>query len=142
MTSATDPYDLDRFVRAQDPVIANVRSELRQGRKTSHWMWYVFPQIAGLGMSPMSQRFAISSLDEARAYLGHPVLGRRLKECVTILLGLQEGSAHAIFGSPDDRKLHSSLTLFSRAAPGEPLFDQALARFFDGKPDPETLRRL
>jgi uncharacterized protein (DUF1810 family) len=142
MTSASDPYDLDRFVRAQDPVIANVRTELRQGRKTSHWMWFIFPQVAGLGMSPMSQHFAISSLDEARAYLHHPVLGRRLKECVTILLDLKSSSAHDIFGSPDDMKLHSSLTLFSRAAPDEALFDRALARFFDGEPDTETLRRL
>ncbi|KQZ82054.1 calpastatin [Mesorhizobium sp. Root157] len=135
-------YDLDRFVRAQDGVIAEVKSELRQGRKTSHWMWFVFPQIAGLGRSPMSQRFAIASLDEARAYLGHPVLGRRLKECVAILLDLEDSPAHGIFGSPDDMKLRSSLTLFSRAAPDEPLFDQALARFFDGEPDKATLERL
>ena len=137
-----DPYDLDRFVRAQDPVFDRVLAELRQASKTSHWMWFVFPQIAGLGASAMSRRYAISSVDEAEAYLAHPVLGPRLRECVGILLRLKDCSAHDIFGSPDDRKLHSSLTLFARAAPNEPLFDQALERYFGGKPDQATIERL
>ncbi|CAM5414969.1 hypothetical protein ATER59S_02296 [Aquamicrobium terrae] len=142
MAGAADRHDLARFVRAQDPVLSAVLAELRQGRKTSHWMWFVFPQIAGLGASAMSQRYAISSLAEARAYLAHPVLGQRLKDCVTILLEGAGSSAHDIFGSPDDRKLHSSLTLFAQAAPGEPLFARALERFFDGVPDQATLARL
>ncbi|WP_315923532.1 DUF1810 domain-containing protein [Mesorhizobium sp. SP-1A] len=137
-----DPFDLERFVEAQDAVVDKVLAELRQGRKTSHWMWFVFPQIAGLGMSAMSQRYAISSLGEARAYLDHPVLGSRLRDCVGILLGVTGGSAHDIFGSPDDRKLHSSLTLFQQAAPDEPLFRQALERYFGGEPDRATLERL
>lgn len=142
MGGPADPFDLARFVRAQGPVFSQVRAELRQGRKASHWMWFVFPQIAGLGASAMSQRYAISSLAEARAYLAQPVLGPRLKECVAILLEGTGGSAHDIFGSPDDRKLHSSLTLFHQAAPDEPLFGRALERFFGGRPDPATLARL
>ncbi len=142
MAGAPDPFDLVRFVRAQDPVIASVRAELKDGRKVSHWMWFVFPQIAGLGMSAMSRRYAISSLNEARAYLAHPVLGPRLRECVEILLELQGLSAHDIFGSPDDRKLRSSLTLFEQAAPGEMLFSRALERYFGGNRDSATLERL
>ncbi len=142
MPEAADPYDLARFVRAQDPVFEGVCRELENGRKTSHWMWFVFPQIAGLGASAMSARFAISSPDEARAYLAHPVLGPRLRRCVSILLGLTGLSAYEIFGSPDDRKLHSSITLFELAAPGEKLFSQALDRYFEGVPDKATLERL
>lgn len=140
MTS--DRHNLQRFVQAQDPVFTRVLSELESGRKTSHWMWFVFPQVVGLGASAMSQRYAISSLEEAKAYLEHPVLGPRLQECVKMLLGLDAGSAHDIFRSPDDRKLHSSLTLFSRAAPGEAVFHEALDRFFDATPDRATLERL
>jgi len=140
--AAADPYDLDRFVRAQDPVIAQACAELRNGRKTSHWMWFVFPQIAGLGMSAMSQRYAISSLEEARAYLQHPVLGTRLRLCVSLLLEVEGRSAHEIFGSPDDMKLRSSLTLFEYAAPEDPIFRQALDRYFDGAEDQATLDRL
>jgi uncharacterized protein (DUF1810 family) len=137
-----DPFDLERFVVAQGPVLDRVAAELKQGRKTSHWMWFVFPQIAGLGFSAMSQRYAISSLDEARAYLAHPVLGSRLRQCVAVLLDVNGSSAHEIFGSPDDIKLHSSLTLFAQAAKDEPLFAEALARFFEGRPDRSTLDRI
>lgn len=140
MTS--DAFDLERFVKAQGPVYERVLSELTAGRKTSHWMWFVFPQIAGLGMSAMSQRYAIRSLEEARAYLTHPVLGARLRACVRVLIGLPGRSAHAVFGSPDDIKLRSSLTLFAEAAPEEALFRDALAQYFGGEPDPETLSRL
>jgi uncharacterized protein (DUF1810 family) len=142
MTDAADPFDLVRFVRAQDPVIAQACAELTDGRKVSHWMWFVFPQIAGLGMSAMSQRYAIASVDEARAYLEHPVLGPRLRLCVNLLLELEGRSAYEIFGNPDDRKLHSSLTLFERAAPEDLLFRQALDRYFAGVEDQATLDRL
>lgn len=136
-----DPFDLDRFVVAQDPVIDRVRDELRRGSKTSHWMWFVFPQIAGLGTSFMAQRYAIASLDEARAYLDHPILGPRLVECVDLVLAVEGRSAHAIFGSPDDMKLRSSLTLFAQAGGGD-VFQATLGRFFDGKADQATLDRL
>ena len=136
-----DPFDLSRFTDAQAPVFDRALQELRQGRKTSHWMWFVFPQVAGLGMSAMSQKYAIGSLAEARGYLAHPVLGERLRECVEILLEQEGRSAHAIFGSPDDMKLRSCLTLFSEAS-GEEVFLRALDKYFDGEPDPETLRIL
>ncbi len=142
MPAFEDLYDLERFVQAQEPVFAQVVSELRSGRKATHWMWFIFPQVAGLGFSAMAQRYAISSLDEAQAYLAHPVLGTRLRQCVSILLELKDRSAHEIFGSPDDMKLHSSLTLFDRAAPDETLFAQALDRYFGGRPDQATLERL
>jgi len=142
VTEPVDPFDLRRFVEAQAPVFETVLRELRDGRKASHWMWFVFPQIAGLGTSPMAQRYAIASLDEARAYLAHPVLGLRLKTCVAILLDVPGRTAHEIFGSPDDMKLRSSLTLFAKAAPDETLFVRTLERFFDGRLDPATLERL
>ena len=137
-----DPYDLGRFVVAQGRLLDRVVAELRVGRKTSHWMWFVFPQVAGLGSSPMSVRFAIGSLAEARAYLDHPVLGLRLLDCIRLVLAVEGGSAHAVFGSPDDAKFRSCLTLFARAATQEPLFAAALDRFYGGEPDPETLARL
>lgn len=137
-----DTFDLQRFVEAQARNYADALAELRAGRKTSHWMWYVFPQAAGLGSSPMAQTYAIASLGEARAYLAHPVLGARLRECVAAVLAVQGRSAHQIFGSPDDVKFRSSLTLFDAAAPGEPLFRQALERYFAGEPDPRTLEIL
>jgi uncharacterized protein (DUF1810 family) len=133
-------YDLDRFVRAQAPVYESALSELRAGRKTGHWMWFVFPQIAGLGMSPTSQRYAISSLDEARAYLAHPVLGPRLRECAAALLGAS-GSAFDILGGIDALKLRSSMTLFVRAC-DEEVFRQVLDRFYDGELDERTDDRL
>src|ERR1051325_5916405 len=116
----SDPYDLQRFVDAQDRVYTRVVAELRAGRKTSHWMWFIFPQIAGLGSSPMAQRYAIGSLDEAKAYLAHPVLGDRLRACTAAVNGVTARSAHAIFGSPDDVKVRSSMGLFTRAAPAAP----------------------
>jgi uncharacterized protein (DUF1810 family) len=139
-----DPYDLERFVAVQDTASAYDRatSELRRGRKTGHWMWFVFPQIAGLGQSPTSRKFAISSLAEAEAYFRHPVLGPRLTECVRIVAGLQGLSADQIFGGLDALKLRSSMTLFRRAAPGEPLFGQLLSQYFDGVPDSATGRLL
>jgi uncharacterized protein (DUF1810 family) len=136
-----DPFDLNRFVAAQAPVIDRVRDELRSGRKTSHWMWFVFPQIAGLGFSAMSQRYAISSLKEARAYLAHPVLGPRLAECVALVLAAREHTAHAIFGSPDDLKFRSCMTLFARASGGG-IFDEALQVFFNGEADEATRAQM
>ena len=133
---------LQRFVAAQDGVIDQVQDELRAGRKRTHWMWFVFPQLAGLGSSPTAQHFAIRSLDEARAYLAQPVLGPRLRECCEALLAAPTADAHAIFGSPDDLKLRSCLTLFSAAAPDERLFRDVLDRFHGGAPDPRTLRLL
>jgi uncharacterized protein (DUF1810 family) len=139
-----DPYDLQRFVAAQDASGTYDRAvaELRAGRKASHWMWFVFPQIAGLGLSPTSQKYAIASLDEAQAYLAHPVLGPRLTECAAILVGLPARSAAQIFGDLDAQKLRSSITLFTRAAPGEPLFRQVLDKYFAGQPDPATELRI
>jgi uncharacterized protein (DUF1810 family) len=138
----SDPYDLERFIDAQDGVYEQALSELRRGRKTGHWMWFVFPQIEGLGHSPMAQLYAISGLDEARAYLAHPALWPRLVECARVVASTTGRSAHEIFGSPDDLKLRSSMTLFARAASDTPEFQQVLDRYFDGKPDERTLERL
>jgi len=135
-------YDLERFVAAQQGGYRGVVAELRAGRKTGHWMWFVFPQIAGLGMSELSRFYAIASLDEARAYLEHPVLGPRLRECAALVLGTRERSAEDIFGGIDAIKLRSSMTLFHRAAPDEAVFLDVLDRFFDGVPDPATDERL
>ncbi|HEY1147211.1 MAG TPA: DUF1810 domain-containing protein [Pseudoduganella sp.] len=137
-----DEFDLQRFVDAQHDVYGSVRAELSAGRKRSHWMWFIFPQLAGLGFSAMAERYAISGLAEARAYLAHPLLGARLRECCALVLALQETTAHAIFGSPDDMKFRSSLTLFAQAAPDEPLFSDCLRRYFGGQPDQATLDRL
>jgi uncharacterized protein (DUF1810 family) len=144
MTEMGDPYDLDRFVVAQNAygTYESAIRELRSGRKTSHWMWFVFPQVAGLGQSSMSRRFALSSVDEARAYLRHDVLGPRLIECAGVVAQTVGRSAEQIFGSIDAMKLHSSMTLFLRAAPGEPVFLQVLDRYFDGRPDAATDQRL
>ena len=137
---ADDPYDLERFVAAQAPVIERVAAELAQGRKAGHWMWFVFPQFAGLGASALSQRFAIGSRHEAVAYLAHSVLGRRL--CMlTSLVVSQPGSANDIFGSPDDMKFRSCMTLFA-AVGDDPIFQRGLDRFFAGKPDTVTLALL
>lgn len=134
--------DLARFVDAQAPVIDRVLDELARGRKESHWMWFVFPQVAGQGRSETSRRYAIRSLDEARKYLAHPVLGERLRRCTRALLQTTATRAEQIFGSVDARKLRSSMTLFHRADPGEDIFRQVLVRWFEGKPDPETDRLL
>lgn len=139
-----DPFELCRFTEAQDSAgtYQHALSELRSGSKRSHWMWFVFPQIAGLGMSPTSRRYAVSSLDEARAYLEHPMLGPRLLECARAVLAIEGRSAEQIFGSIDARKLHSSSTLFLRAAPGEPVFRQVIDTYFGGVPDAATDRIL
>jgi uncharacterized protein (DUF1810 family) len=140
-----DPYRLERFVAEQDRggTYRQAVAELRAGRKQSHWMWFVFPQIAGLGSSPMAQEFAIGSLAEARAYLAHPVLGRRLTECAQTLSAAADGtSASQILGPVDAMKLRSSMTLFAAAAPERQAFADVLARYFDGEPDHATLERL
>ena len=139
-----DPYDLQRFVAAQDAggTYDRAVAELRGGRKTSHWMWFVFPQIAGLGFSPTSRTYAITSLEEARAYLKHPILGPRLTESVAILADLAGRSAEQIFGDLDAQKLCSSITLFMHAAPGEPVFRQVLDQYFGGVPDSATEQRI
>lgn len=141
---APDPFDLGRFVAAQDAggSYQGAVAELRAGRKSSHWMWYVFPQIAGLGQSPTSRLYAISSLDEASAYLAHPVLGARLRDCAEILTGQSGRTAEQIFGGIDAMKLRSCMTLFRHAAPNEPLFREVLEQYFTGTADPATERLL
>jgi uncharacterized protein (DUF1810 family) len=134
--------DLERFVTAQEPVYAQVLTELRQGHKTSHWVWFIFPQISGLGHSPISEHFAIGSLEEARAYLTHPLLGPRLRECASTVLALKDRTAEGVLGPIDARKLRSCMTLFHRAAPGEPVFSQVLDHWFAGTADPMTDARL
>ena len=138
----SEAFDLQRFVQAQDPVIDRVRAELAAGRKQSHWMWFVFPQHRALGRSGTAQHFGIASRAEAQAYLADPVLGPRLRECCELLLATTGRSAHVIFGTPDDLKLRSSMTLFAIVAPGEPLFDQVLERFYEGQPDAATVQLL
>ena len=135
-------FDLERFVQAQAPVYGKVIDELRAGHKRSHWMWFIFPQIAGLGRSEMAQRYAIASGDEAAAYLAHPVLGKRMRECASIVASLDGDSAGAIFGHPDELKFHSSMSLFADVAPDEGVFQACIDKYFDGQPDPETLARL
>jgi len=137
-----DPYHLQRFIDAQAAVMPHVEAELRAGRKTSHWMWFVFPQMRGLGRSGMAERYGIASLQEAQAYLAHPVLGARLRDCCKLVLALQGSSAHAIFGSPDDSKFRSSLTLFRCAAPEEGVFGDCLRKYYRGADDPATLALL
>ncbi len=135
-------FNLERFIEAQEPVYATVLNELESGHKRSHWMWYIFPQIAGLGSSATAQKYAIESLDEAAAYLAHPVLGKRLRECSALVLALHGHDIAAVFGSPDDRKFHSSMTLFSEVAPDEAVFQDCINEFFDGLSDEATLDRL
>lgn len=133
---------LERFVQAQDRVYETVLSELAMGEKTTHWIWFIFPQLKELGKSPIAKHFGISSRQEAVDYLGHPLLGRRLLECVQLLLDQRNSDAHDIFGSPDDLKFRSCLTLFAQVAKVEPVFDAALKRFFGGKSDENTLKLL
>ena len=139
-----DPHNLQRFVEAQDRggTYGRALAELRAGRKTSHWMWFVFPQIAGLGRSPTARTYAIASLEEARSYLAHPVLGPRLRESAAALLELDGGSAREVLGEVDAVKLRSSMTLFARAGPGQPVFAQVLQKYFDGRADEATERML
>ncbi len=139
-----DPYDLERFVSAHDVdgTYDRAVAELRRGQKTGHWMWFVFPQIAGLGQSPTSRKFAISSLEEAKVYLRHPVLGPRLLQCAGIVAVTQGRSAEQIFGGVDAQKLRSSMTLFLRSAPSELVFGQVLDLYFDGTPDTATTQRV
>jgi uncharacterized protein (DUF1810 family) len=138
----TAPFELERFVSAQAPVVAQVERELAAGRKQSHWMWFVFPQLRGLGHSAMAQRYGIASLEEARAYLAHPVLGPRLLAWTALLLRIEGRSAHDIFGWPDDLKLRSSMTLFAAARPDEPAFRDVLAKYFDSEVDRRTIELL
>ena len=138
-----DRYHLQRFVEAQTGVYEMARAELMAGEKRSHWMWFIFPQIAGLGYSSMAQRYAIGSIDEARAYLAHPVLGPRLRECAALVNAVEGRSLARIFGSPDDLKFHSSVTLFAHAAEdADNVFQAALAKYFGGKEDAATVSRL
>ena len=133
---------LDRFLDGQDDVYERVLLELRRGRKTGHWMWFIFPQVAGLGSSEMSRHYAISSLDEARAYLAHPVLGGRLRDCAELVLAIEGRTAEQVFGGIDALKLRSSMTLFHRAAPDEAVFSRVLERYFGGVVDQATDRLL
>ncbi len=135
----TDTYNLPRFLAAHAPTYDSVLAELRAGRKTSHWIWFIFPQIAGLGHSAMAQQFAIGSLNEAKTYLQHPVLGPRLKECTQLVLNVEGRNAEEIFGYPDNLKFRSCMTLFMNAATDNTLFKNALLKYFDGKPDQKTL---
>jgi uncharacterized protein (DUF1810 family) len=144
MTPASphDPFDLDRFLDAQGPFYPQALAELRAGRKRTHWSWFVLPQLRGLGASPMSVRYGIADLDEARAYLGHPVLGARLRECIEAMLAQPHHDAVAMLGAVDARKLRSCLTLFIEASGAESVLRTALDRFFGGEPDAVTLQRL
>ena len=137
----TNPFDLERFVHAQDPVYGDIQGELTRGRKQSHWMWFVFPQVAGLGFSAMSQRYAIASRAEAKAYHAHPIFGPRLIECTRLVLAVEGRTINAILGAPDDAKFRSSMTLFD-AVSDQPVFDEALARYFSGERDGATLEIL
>ena len=137
-----DPYYLQRFVDAQQPVFERGCRELRQGRKQSHWMWFVFPQLRGLGRSETAQKYAISSREEAAAYLAHPILGPRLRECSRIVAELEGLSAEDIFGYPDEMKFRSSMTLFAQATADNEIFQRSLQKYFQGEPDPGTLAAL
>lgn len=142
MRAADDPYNLQRFVDAQAPVYERVVAELRQGQKQSHWMWFVFPQITGLGSSAMAQQFAISSRAEAEAYLAHPLLGPRLRDCTRLVTAVQSRAIEAILGNPDDLKFRSSMTLFASVTPDNKVFIDALDKYYDGERDRATLQRL
>ena len=137
-----DPFDLDRFVIAQQDDYETALAEIEAGRKRSHWMWYIFPRVAGLGLSEMSRRFAIKSLNEARAYLDHPILGPRLRACAEALLAIEGRSAHEIFGSPDDMKFGSCMTLFSLVPDAPPYFKEAIDHLLGGIPDAATIALL
>jgi uncharacterized protein (DUF1810 family) len=137
-----DPFDLNRFVQAQEHDYNRALAEIRAGRKQSHWMWYIFPQIAGLGFSAMSHQYGIKSSDEANAYLAHPILGRRLLEISEAVLKVEDRTANQIFGSPDDMKLRSCATLFASVTNSDSVFHRVLQKYYAGEPDPTTLRLL
>jgi uncharacterized protein (DUF1810 family) len=137
-----DPFNLNRFIRAQESVYENVLWELQNGRKQTHWMWFIFPQIEGLGYSPMSKLYSIKNIMEAREYLQHPILGARLLDCARIVLELKDRSAHEIFGSPDDLKLQSSMTLFTTLTDSGSVFEQVLDNYYNGERDGKTLDLL
>lgn len=137
-----DPFDLNRFVQAQAPIYADALAELSAGCKRSHWMWFIFPQIDGLGISAATKLYSIKSLDEARAYLAHPLLGARLLECTRTVLALNGKTALDIFGRPDDMKLQSSMTLFAAISPAESVFNDVLGRYFNGERDPRTVELI
>ena len=137
-----DPHNLQRFVDAQHPIYGQVRDELQAGQKETHWMWFIFPQIKGLGTSPTAQKYAIQSIDEAKAYLTHPLLGFRLRECTQLVNGVIARSIEDIFGYPDPLKFHSSMTLFGHSSMNEKVFATALTRFFNGQLDRNTLEVL
>jgi uncharacterized protein (DUF1810 family) len=134
--------NLERFVEAQAPVYSAVIKELKAGRKTSHWMWFIFPQLAGLGRSATAREFAIASADEAAAYLAHPLLGARLRECSALVAAIDDKQIDEIFAPPDDLKFHSSMTLFAEIAPDEAVFQDCINKFFDGELDEATVERL
>jgi uncharacterized protein (DUF1810 family) len=145
MATGNDPFNLERFVEAQNGVYDRVCAELRAGKKQSHWMWFIFPQLQGLGSSDMAIRYAISSIEEAHAYLEHPTLGARLRECTALVLAVEASTAEQIFGYPDNLKFHSCMTLFAQAATiseEDLVFSQALDKYFSGKEDPATMQRL
>lgn len=141
-TQLSDPFNLQRFVDAQDTVYAQVLAELKAGDKESHWIWFIFPQIKGLGSSAMAEKFAISSREEAAAYLAHPILGPRLRECAALVNAVEGRSAYEILGDPDDLKFRSSMTLFAVIADEKRIFQEALKKYFDGEYDPLTLARI
>ncbi len=142
LTGEPDPHNLQRFLEAQSFIYDRALAELKRGRKESHWMWFVFPQVAGLGLSERSVRYAIRSLDEAVAYAAHPILGARLRDCTAAVLAVEARTAYEILGSPDDMKFQSSMTLFEKAVPSEPLFAAALQKYFAGARDRRTLKLL
>lgn len=140
--ASADPHNLQRFVDAQHPIYGQVRDELQAGQKASHWMWFIFPQIKGLGLSPTAQKYAISGIEEAKAYLNHSLLGFRLRECTQLAIAVNDRSIEDIFGYPDHLKFHSSMTLFAHLHPSDKLFTAALAKYFHGKRDGKTLELL
>ena len=142
MAVVNDPFDLQRFVDAQNPVYAQVRAELGNGRKEGHWIWFIFPQLRGLGHSPMATAFGITSREEAEAYVNHPVLGLRLRECTRLVNLVKERSITQILGYPDDLKFRSSMTLFAQVASDHQVFEEALEKYFGGEADPLTLERV
>lgn len=137
-----DPHHLKRFLEAQNPLYSRVKAELRSGQKTGHWMWFIFPQLRGLGRSPMANEYGISSREEALAYLQHPILGERLRECTRLVHSVEGRSVNEIFGYPDDLKFRSSMTLFANVSPQDQIFKHALEKFFEGEPDRLTLQLL